>query len=69
MTVVDLETLRSFCFIPDEFRLILASSEDRIHVPSMGCIGVYEEGVKVGLCFFLHLFVKRVMERFSLSLA
>ena len=69
MTVIDLETLRSFCFIPDEFRLVLATSGERVHVPPVGCIGVYEEAVKAGLRFFLHPFVKRVMERFFLSLA
>ena len=68
MTVTDLETLRSFCFILGEFRLILASSDDRIHVPPVDCVRVYEEAMKAGLCFLLHPFVKRVMERFSLSL-
>ena len=49
--------------------MTLASSDDRIHVPSAGSVGVYEEAVKAGLRFSLHPFVKRVMERFSFSLA
>ena len=69
MTVADLKTLRSFCFILGEFQLILTSSKDRIHVPPAGCVWVYEEAVKAGLRFPLHPFMKRVMERFSLSLA
>ena len=69
MTIADLEKLRSLYFIPGEFGLTLASSDDRIHVPPEGCIGVYEEAMKVGLCFPLHPFIKRVMGRFSLSLA
>ena len=69
MTIADLERLRSLCFIPGEFGLTLASIEDRIHVPSAGSIGVYEEAMKADLRFPLHLFIKRVMDRFSLSLA
>ena len=69
MTTADLEKLQSFCFILGEFGLILASSDDRIHVPPMGCVEIYEKVVKAGLRFPLHPFVKRVMERFSLSLA
>ena len=69
MTAVDLEKLRSFRFIPSEFGLVLASSDDRIHVPPAGCIGVYKEAMKASLRFFLHPFVKRVMKRFSLGLA
>ena len=69
MTLANLERLRSLCFIPGEFGLTLASIEDRIHVPTTGSIGVYEEAMKVGLHFPLHPFIKRVMGRFSLSLA
>ena len=69
MTIVDLERLRSLCFILDEFGLTLASTDDRIHVPSVGSVGVYEEAMKAGLRFPLHPFVKRVMGRFFLSLA
>ena len=69
MTIADLEKLQSICFIPGEFGLTLASSDDRIHVSPTGCVEVYEKAMKVGLHFFLHPFVKRVMERFSLSLA
>ena len=69
MTIADLEKLRSLCFISDEFGLTLASSDDRIHVPPTGSVGVYEEAMKAGLRFLLHPFVKRIMERFSLSLA
>ena len=49
MTIVDLERLRSLCFILGEFRLTLASSDDRIHVSPMGSVGVYEEAAKAGL--------------------
>ena len=69
MIITNLEKLQSFCFISDEFGLILTSSDDRIHVPPVDCVGVYEEAVKANLRFSLHSFVKRVMERFSLSLA
>ena len=69
MTIADLERLRSLCFIPGEFGLTLVSTDDRIHVPPMGSIGVYEEAMKAGLRFLLHPFVKRVLEIFSLSLA
>ena len=69
MTTTDLERLQSLYFILGEFGLTLASTDDRIHVPSIGSIEVYEEAIKAGLCFFLHPFVKRVMDRFSLSLA
>ena len=69
MTIIDLEKLQILCFISDEFGLTLASSDDRIHVSLVGSVGVYEEAVKASLHFPLHLFVKRVMERFSLSLA
>ena len=69
MTIVDLERLRSLCFIPGEFGLTLASSDDRIHVLPVGSVRVYEEAVKAGLRFLLHPIVKRIMERFSLSLA
>ena len=69
MTAADLETVRGFCFIPSEFRLVLPTPEGRVHVPPMGCVGVYEEVVKAGLRFSLHLFMKRVIDRFFLSLA
>ena len=69
MTTADLERLRSLCFILGEFGLTLASRDDRIHVLSAGSIRVYEEAMKAGLHFPLHPFVKRVMRRFSLSLA
>ena len=69
MTIVDLEVLQGFYFIPVEFHMILATSEERDHAPPMGCVGVYEEAVMVGLHFLLHPFEKRVIDRFSLSLA
>ena len=69
MTIMDLERLRSLCFILSEFGLSLASTDDRIYVPPAGSIRVYEEAMKAGLHFFLHPFVKSIMERFSLSLA
>ena len=69
MTTADLERLQSLCFVPREFGLTLASRDDWIHVPPTDSVGVYEEAMKVGLHFPLHPFVKRVMERFSFSLA
>ena len=49
--------------------MVLAASEDRIHVPLMGCVRVYEEAMMAGLHFLLHPFVKRIIDRFFLSLA
>ena len=69
MTLADLEGLRSLYYIPGEFGLILASSSDRVCFPPTSSIGVYEEALKTGLRFLLHLFIKRVLERFSLGLA
>ena len=69
MTAADLETLQDFYFILGEFWLVLTTSGKRVHVSPVGYIRVYEEAVKAGLHFFLHPFVKRVMERFFLSLA
>ena len=68
MIVADLETLQSSYFILGEFRLVLTTSEESSCAP-VGYVGVYEEVVKASLRFLLHQFVKRVMERFSLSLA
>ena len=69
MTLAYLEGLRSLYYIPGEFGLTLASSSDRVCFPPTGSIRVYEEALKAGLCFPLHPFIKRVLERFSLSLA
>ena len=69
MTITDLKKLQSLCFILGEFGLTLASRNDRIHVPPVGSVGVYEEAIKAGLHFLVDPFVKRVMGRFSLSLA
>ena len=67
MTTADLEVLQGFYFIPTEFHMVLAISEERVHVPPVGCIRVYEEAMMVGLPFFLHPFMKRVVDRFFLS--
>ena len=69
MTLADLEGLRSLYFILGEFGLTLASTSDRVCFPLVGSIGVYEDALKAGLCFPLHPFIKRVLERFSLGLA
>ena len=69
MTTADLKVLWSFCFILTEFHMILAASEERIHVPPVGCIRVYKKAVMVDLHFFLYPFMKRVIDRFFLSLA
>ena len=69
MTVANLGVLRGFCFMPAEFHIVLAASEERVHAPPVGCVEVYEEAVMVDLHFFLHPFMKRVIDRFSLSLA
>ena len=69
MTLADLEGLRSLYFIPGEFGLTIVSTNDRICFPPTGSVGVYEEALKAGLCFLLHPFIKRVLERFSLGLA
>ena len=69
MTVIDLDTLWGFHFILTEFHMVLIGPEERVHTPLAGCVGVYEEAMKAGLHFFLHPFVKKVMERFFLSLA
>ena len=62
MIVVDVKTLLGFCFILDEFWLVLATSRERVHISPMGCVGVYEEAVKADLHFSLDLFVKRVID-------
>ena len=49
--------------------MVLAAFEERVHASSTGCIRVYEEVVMAGLLFSLHPFVKRIIDRFSLSLA
>ena len=49
--------------------MVLAASEERVHVLSMGCVGVYEEAMMANLRFLLHPFMKRVIDRFFLSLA
>ena len=46
MTLADLEGLRSLYFIPGEFGLTLASTNDRICFFSAGSVGVYEEALK-----------------------
>ena len=69
VTAVDLKVLWGFCFISAKFHMVLTTSEERIHVPPVDCIGVYEEAMMAGLRFSLHLFMKRVIDRFFLSLA
>ena len=69
MTLANLEGLRSLCFIPREFGLTLASTNDRIYFSPMGSVGVYEEAMKASLRFLLHPFIKKVLGRFCLCLA
>ena len=69
LTVADLDALRGSCFILGEFQMVLTGPQGRVHAPPVGSIGVYEEALKVGLHFFLHPFVGRLLERFDLSLA
>ena len=69
MTLADLEGLRSLYFIPGEFGLTLASTNDRICFSLASSVGVYEEAMKADLRFSIHPFIKRVLGRFSLCLA
>ena len=69
LAMVDHDALRGSCFILGEFQMILEGPQGRVHAPLAGSIGVYEEALKAGLCFTLHPFVGRIMERFELSLA
>ena len=69
MTVVNLGVLQGSCFILAEFRMVFAASEERVHASPVGCVEVYEEAMMADLRFSLHPFVKRVTDRFSLSLA
>ena len=67
--MTNLDELWGSYFILGEFQLVLPGSQGRIHAPSVGSIGVYEEALKADLCFPLHPFVGRILERFELSLA
>ena len=69
MIAADLKVLRGFCFILTEFPMVLVASEERVHVPPMDCVRVYEEAVMADLHFFLHPFMKRAIDRFFLNLA
>ena len=69
MTIADLNTLRSSCFVHDEFRMALAHPQERVHNPPIGGIGIYEETLKAVLRFSLHPFVVKLVGRFALSLA
>ena len=69
MTVADLDTLGGSCFIPGEFHMVLARPQERVHNLPIGGLGIYEEALKAGLCFFLHPFVVKLIDRFALSLA
>ena len=57
MTVADLDTLRGSYFILDEFHMVLARPQERVHNPPTGGLGIYEEALKAGLHFSLHTFV------------
>ena len=69
MTVADLRVLRGSCFILAKFCMVLTATEERVHAPPTGCVGVYEEAMMASLRYPLHSFVKRVIDRFFHSLA
>ena len=68
MTAMDLGMTQSSYFIPSEFRVKLARPRERIHNHPTNGMGVYEEAMKAGLCFPLHPFVVKLLDRYALSL-
>ena len=69
MTTTDLDVLRDSCFVSDEFHMVLARPQKRVHNPPTGGLGIYEEALRANLHFFLHPFVVKLLSRYALSSA
>ena len=67
LTKDKLGVIRGVYFISAEFGIELAGPGERVHLPPMGCLGIYEEALKAGLRFPLHLFIVKLMNTYSLS--
>lgn len=55
--------------IPSSFHLEAPNPNDRVNHPPTGRLGIYEEHLRAGLCFPIHLFVKIFFDYYKIVLA
>ena len=66
LTTEDIGRIRSYYFIPIEFDLEVPGPADRVHCPSVGWLGIYEDSLKAGLRFSFHPFVIRLLTEYNM---
>lgn len=64
---VDLNRLRSTYAIPDEFRMIVPSSKDRVVSPSPRCVAFYKNAFEMGIRFPLHSFITNILDFYIIT--
>ena len=67
LTKDELRVIRGVYFILTEFDIELVGPKERVHLPPLGRLGIYDEVLKADLRFFLYPFIVELMNTFLLS--
>lgn len=63
----DLDRLRIMYTIPDEFRMIVLGSNERVIAPPPDCVAFYEDAFEMGVRFPLHQFIRDILDFYQVA--
>lgn len=64
---VDFNRLRSAYAVPDDFRMIVPSLEERVVSPPFRCVAFYEDTFKASIRFPLHPFILNLLDFYTVT--